>query len=104
MRAVPMREGLELPFSKPTTDTCKQEFGSSLYCPAWVGFWILIIDRLMVVMITRQLWITTTATATTTMMTIAWMRQEKLGDLAGLSRRGREETAGDEKLVSWKTT
>ena len=33
-----MREGLELPFSKPTTDTCKQEFGSSLYCPAWVGF------------------------------------------------------------------
>ena len=30
-----MREGLELPFSKPTTDTCKQEFGSSLYCPAW---------------------------------------------------------------------
>ena len=33
-----MREGLELPFSKPTTDTCKQELGSSLYCPAWVGF------------------------------------------------------------------
>ena len=107
MRAVPMREGLELPFSKPTTDTCKQEFGSSLYCPAWVGFWILIIDTLVAVMITMQLWITTTtATATTMMMmmTIAWMRQEKLGDLAGLSRRGREETAGDEKLVSWKTT
>ena len=103
MRAVPMREGLELPFSKPTTDTCKQEFGSSLYCPAWVGFWILIIDTLMAVIVTMQPWITTTATATT-MMTIAWMRQEKLGDLAGLSRRGRDETAGDEKLVSWKTT
>ena len=59
----------------------------------------------MVVMITMPLWITTTATATAMMMmTIAWMRQEKLGDLAGLSRRGREETAGDEKLVSWKTT
>ena len=32
------------------------------------------------------------------------MRQEKLGLLAGLSRRGREETAGVDEEVSWHTT
>ena len=35
---------------------------------------------------------------------LAWMQQEKLGHLAGLSRRGREETAGVEEEVSWHTT
>ena len=88
-----MREGLVKPFSSPTTDTCRQEFGSSLYCPACVRF--LIIDELIMMMMT-----------TTMIMVImlAWMRQEKLGDLAGLSRRGREETGVEEEQVSWQTT
>ena len=88
-----MREGLVEPFSSPTTDTCRQEFGSSLYCPACVR--LLIIDELMMMMMT-----------TTVIMVImlAWIRQEKLGDLAGLSRRGREETAVEEEQVSWQTT
>ena len=55
----------------------------------------LIIDELIMMMMT-----------TTMIMVImlAWIRQEKLGDLAGLSRRGREETGVEEEQVSWQTT
>ena len=54
----------------------------------------MIIDELMMMMTTMII----------TMIMLAWMRQEKLGDLAGLSRRGREETGVEEEQVSWQTT
>ena len=80
-----MREGLVEPFSSPTTDTCRQEFGSSLYCPACVRF--LIKDDID----NNEDDATNNDASNDSENNDGDALLEKLGHRAGLSRRGRED-------------